>query len=126
MNFGSGTPMLWATFFGVVLALLVLDLGVFNRQAREVSTRAALLWTTFYVAVAVAFGVFITLHLGSDKGLEFFTGYLIEESLSVDNLFVMVLVFTSFGVPRAYQHRVLFWGILGAQVMRGVLIVIGA
>lgn len=126
MNLGTGTPALWGTFFLIVVALLALDLGVVNRKSREISTRAAMGWTAFYVGCALAFNVFIWLHLGHVKGLEFLTGYLIEESLSVDNLFVMVLVFTSFGVPKAYQHRVLFWGIIGAQVMRGVLIVVGA
>jgi tellurite resistance protein TerC len=126
MQLGSGTIEMWVGFLLLVVFLLALDLGIFNRRARVISAKAAIGWTAFYVVCAVLFGIWVTLTLGRQKGLEFFTGYLIEESLSVDNLFVMALVFGSFGVPRAYQHRVLFWGVVGAQIMRGILIVAGA
>ena len=126
MQLGSGSPLLWGIFFAIVLVLLALDLGVFHRKAHEISSREAGIWTVVWITLALCFNAFIWWDLGGQKGLEFLTGYLIEKSLSVDNLFVMVLVFTSFAVPKIYQHRVLFWGILGALVMRGILIIIGA
>lgn len=127
MDVLGDTPLWsWIGFLGVILLLLALDLGVFHRKAHEVSNREAALWTSVWIGVALLFNAWIGVTQGLEKGLEFFTGYLIEKSLSVDNLFVMVLVFTSFGVPKIYQHRVLFWGILGALVMRGTLIVLGA
>jgi len=121
----AATPMMWAGFFLLVLVLLALDLGVFHRKAHVVSSKEALGWTVVWITVALAFNAWIYLEEGHVKALEFFTGYVIEKSLSVDNLFVMVLVFTSFGVPKIYQHRVLFWGIFGALVMRGTLILVG-
>ena len=126
MQLGSGSPLLWGLFFLVVLVALALDLGVFHRKAHEVSSREAAVFTVVWVALSLCFNAFIWWDLGPQKGLEFLTGYLIEKSLSVDNLFVMVLVFTSFAVPKIYQHRVLFWGILGALVMRGALILVGS
>ncbi|WP_373047055.1 TerC family protein [Vulgatibacter sp.] len=126
MELGSGTPLLWGVFLAIVVLLLALDLGVFHRKAHEVSSREAGTWTVVWVALALLFNAYIWWAMGAQKGLEFLTGYLIEKSLSVDNLFVMVLVFTSFGIPKIYQHRVLFWGIFGALVMRGVLILIGS
>jgi len=123
----EGTPLyLWLVFFSVVVVLLALDLGVFHRKAHEVSSREAAGWTVVWVTIALCFNGWIWATEGAEKGIEFFTGYLIEKSLSVDNLFVMVLVFTSFGIPKMYQHRVLFWGIFGALVMRGLLILLGA
>ena len=122
----SAPPMLWAIFIAIVLVLLALDLGVFHRKAHEVSSKEAAVWTVVWISVALAFNFWIYTQAGTEKALEFLTGYVIEKSLSVDNLFVMVLVFTSFGVPKIYQHRVLFWGIFGALVMRGILILVGA
>ena len=126
MPLGSASPLLWGVFLVVVVILLALDLGVFHRKAHAVSSREAAIWTVVWISVAMLFNAWIWWEMGSQKGLEFLTGYVIEKSLSVDNLFVMVLVFTSFGVPKIYQHRVLFWGIFGALVMRGVLILVGA
>jgi tellurite resistance protein TerC len=127
---------LWVGFITVVLGLLALDLGVFHRNAHAVSTKEAATWTVVWITLALLFNGVIYLFWGwmmpgsaasnSQAALEFLTGYLIEYSLSVDNIFVFVLIFSFFRVPSAYQHRVLFWGIMGALVMRGVLIVVGA
>lgn len=120
------TAALWVGFNLFVLALLAVDLGVFHRRAHAVSLREASVWSAVWIALGLAFGLGV-LALGSQQqGLEYFTGYLIEKSLSVDNIFVFVLVFTYFAVPAPYQHRVLFWGVLGALVMRGILILAGA
>ena len=117
---------LWVGFNLFVMLMLALDLGVFHRTAHEVSVREAGGWIAVWVTLSVCFGLGVTYFMGSTKGLEYFTGYLIEQALSVDNIFVFVLIFTYFGVPRQYQHRVLFWGILGALVMRGTMIGAGA
>jgi tellurite resistance protein TerC len=120
-----GTPALWIIFNAGVLLLLVLDLGVFNRRAHEVSIRQAARWSVFWVSVSVAFNLWILRVHGGEKALQFFTGYIIEQSMSVDNIFIFILVFRSFGVERRYQHRVLFWGIIGALVLRGTMIGLG-
>lgn len=119
-------PIVWVAFNLFVLLLLSLDLFVFHRQAHEVSLREAAGWSVFWIALAIAFGVGVWMTLGPQPGLEYFTGYLIEKALSVDNIFVFVLIFSYFQVPAKYQHRVLFWGILGALVMRGAMIAAGA
>lgn len=116
----------WVLFTLFVLALLAIDLGVFHRQAHAVSLREATVWSAVWIALGLAFGAGVFAVSGQERGLEYLTGYLIEKSLSVDNIFVFVLVFTYFAVPAAYQHRVLFWGVLGALVMRGILILAGA
>jgi tellurite resistance protein TerC len=113
-------------FNAFVLAMLALDLFVFHREAHEVRLREAALWSVLWVALALAFGAGIGHFMGRQAGLEYLTGYLIEKALSVDNIFVFVLVFSYFGVPPRYQHRVLFWGILGALLMRGAMIAAGA
>jgi tellurite resistance protein TerC len=117
---------LWVGFNAFVLGMLALDLGVFHRKAHEVSIREAAAWSAVWVALALAFNYGIYRFMGADAGLQFLTGYLIEKALSVDNIFVFVLVFSYFRVPARYQHRVLFWGILGALVMRGIMIAAGA
>lgn len=116
---------LWAGFNLFVLLMLALDLGVFHRKAHVVTVKEAFLWTGFWVSMALLFNVFVYYQMGSEKAFEFFTGYLIEKSLSVDNIFVIILIFSYFGVPAAYQHKVLFWGILGALVMRVIFIFAG-
>ena len=121
-----GTPLLWAAFTVFVLGLLALDLGVFHRRAHAVRPREALLWSLVWVALALAFTAGVWRWFGPQRGLEFLTGYLIEKALSVDNIFVFLVVFSYFGVPAAYQHRVLFWGILGAIVFRLAFILAGA
>ena len=127
---------LWIAFNVFVLAMLALDLGVFHRKAHAVSGREALIWSIVWISLSLLFNLVIYLYwdrmapasayTNSEAALAFLTGYLIEKSLSVDNIFVFILIFSFFAVPAAYQHRVLFWGILGALVMRGTLIFIGA
>ncbi|MBV9240954.1 MAG: TerC family protein [Acidobacteria bacterium] len=116
----------WALFFGVVLAAIALDIGVVNRRSHKPTRRETLLWSVVWVGLAIGFGVFLSYEFGSEHAKLFATGYLIELSLSVDNLFVFLLIFTFFKVPKKYQHRVLFWGIMGALVMRMVMIFAGA
>jgi len=115
----------WILFNLFVLAMLALDLGVFNRRAHEVRFREALLWSAMWVALALSFAVVVFFWHGRKESLEFVTGYLIELSLSIDNLFVFLVIFRYFKVPPEHQHKVLFWGILGALIMRGVFIVAG-
>ena len=117
--------LLWVVFNVFVLGILVLDLGVFHRKAHVVSLREALAWSCVWVSLALLFGLGIYLLRGGEKALEFITGYLIEWSLSVDNLFVFLVIFSYFAVPAIYQHRVLFWGILGALVLRALFIATG-
>lgn len=133
--------IVWGFFLFLVAALISLDLGVFHRKAKLISVREALAWTGIWVMVALAFNVFVYLlyehnwlgwteiashHLsGHDAAIQFFTGYLVEKSLSVDNIFVIAMIFAYFHVPGEQQHRVLFWGILGAVVMRGIMIAMG-
>ncbi|MCU0724055.1 MAG: TerC family protein [Planctomycetes bacterium] len=121
-----GTPVWYAGFTALVLAALVLDLGLFHRKASEVRIREAAIWTAVWISLAVLFGIGVFFWFGPKPGLEFFTGYIVEEALSVDNLFVFLVIFSYFSVPASYQHRVLFWGILGAMVMRGLFIFAGA
>jgi tellurite resistance protein TerC len=121
-----GTPALWLGFALFVVVMLVIDLGVFHRKAHEVRVREALIWTGVWVALALLFNVGVYLWFGSERALEFLTGYLIEKALSVDNLFVFLIVFSYFSVPAQLQHRVLLWGILGAMVMRAIFILAGA
>ena len=116
----------WIGFTAFVLAMLAIDLGVFHREAHEVKLREAAAWSTVWVALALAFGGGVWLLAGREPALEYLTGYLIEKALSVDNIFVFVMLFTYFAVPAKYQHRVLFWGIVGALLMRGVFIAAGA
>lgn len=117
---------MWALFLGVVIALLVLDLGVLHKKSKEISAKQSLITYAFYVMMAMCFGGFVWWELGRDKAMEFYTGYVIEQSLSMDNLFVMALIFGYFKIPRKYQHRVLFWGILDVIVQRGIMISLGA
>jgi tellurite resistance protein TerC len=116
---------LWIGFNGFVLAMLALDLGVFHRKAHTISLKEAVIWSVVWIALAMVFNAGLYFLQGPEPALQFFTGYLIEKSLSIDNIFVFVLIFASFKVPSASQHRVLFWGILGALIMRGILIAIG-
>jgi len=119
------TALLWTAFNLFVIAMLAIDLGVFHRKAHEVTVREALTWTCVWITLAMFFNLFIYFYYDKVKALEFFTGYLIEKSLSVDNIFVIILIFSYFKVPSAYQHKVLFWGILGALVMRVIFILTG-
>jgi tellurite resistance protein TerC len=119
------SPLLWAGFILVILVLLTIDLVVVHKKDEVISTREALRWTGIWIALALLFDGWIWWRFGAGKALEFLTGYLIEESLSVDNLFVFILLFNAFAVPVIYQHRVLFWGILTAIVLRAGMIIGG-
>jgi tellurite resistance protein TerC len=116
----------WVGFNALVLGLLALDLGVFHRENKEVSVKEALGWSAVWISLAIVFGIGIGFTMGRQSALEFFAGYLVEEALSVDNLFVFIMIFSFFRIPPALQHRVLFWGILGALLMRGFMIGAGA
>lgn len=120
------TTMHWVIFIVAVLFFLALDLGVFHRQARKVRFKEALAWSGLWASLALLFGSFVSVYRGFAEGTEFVTGYIIELSLSMDNVFVIALIFTYFRVPPALQHRVLFWGIMGALVMRLAMILAGA
>ncbi|MCI0746348.1 MAG: TerC family protein [Verrucomicrobia subdivision 3 bacterium] len=120
------TPWHWVGFVVCVVTFLALDLGVFHRKARVVRFKEAIAWTTLWFSLAMAFAAGLVPMRGKEEAMEFLTGYLIELSLSMDNVFVIALIFAYFRVPSEYQHRVLFWGILGALVMRGVMIGAGA
>ena len=121
-----GKPLLWAGFTVFVLAMLALDLGVFHRKAHAIGTREALGWSVFWIALALVFNLGVGYWFGTERGLEFLTGYLIEKALSVDNIFVFLVLFSYFSVPTEYRHRVLFWGILGAMMFRAIFILTGA
>lgn len=118
-------PLAWLGFGVVVLVMLALDLGVFYRKSHATGLKEALIWSTIWVGLALLFNLGIYYWHGGEKALQFFTGYVVEFSLSVDNLFVFLLVFGYFKVPHAYRHKVLFWGIIGALVMRGIFIATG-
>lgn len=122
-----GTPAyFWFAFLFLIVVLLVLDLGVLHKQNKEISAKESFIMYAGYVAIAVAFGAWVWWSRGAQSGLEFYTGYVIEQSLAMDNIFVIATIFAYFGVPREYQHRVLFWGILGAIAMRAIMIGMGA
>ena len=116
---------LWLAFLAFIALMLILDLGVFHRKAHRISFREAIGWSIAWVALAAAFGVGIYFYFGPEPALEYTTGFIIEKALAVDNMFVFAMIFTAFGVPAAFQHRVLFWGIIGAVVLRAVMIGVG-
>ncbi|MCE2914118.1 MAG: TerC family protein [Rubrivivax sp.] len=122
-----GTPAwIWFVFVGIVVALLAFDLGVLHKDDKEIGVRESLMLSAGYISVAVVFGAWVWWYLGAQSGMEYYTGFLIEKSLSMDNVFVIALIFTYFAIPRQYQHRVLFWGILGVIVLRAIMIGLGA
>ena len=122
-----GKPVwLWAIFLALVLVLLVLDLGVLNRGQREIGVRKSLLLSAFYIGIGLAFGGFVWAQLGQQSAVEYWTGFVVEKSLAMDNVFVIATIFGFFAVPRHLQHRVLFWGILGVIVLRAIMIGFGA
>jgi len=118
--------LLWIGFNIFIFFLLTVDLKVINRRPHEISIRESLLWSGVWIAISLLFNIGVYFWLGRESALQFFTGYLIEKTLSIDNLFVFLLLFTYFKVPARYQHKVLYWGILGALFMRGALILLGA
>ncbi len=121
-----GTPLLWLVFNLFVLAVMALDLGVFHRRPHKMTMRESLTWTLVWIGLSVAFGLGVMHFSGEQRGLEFFTGYVIEKALSVDNLFLFLVIFRAFSVDEKIQHRLLEWGILGALLMRGAMIAAGA
>jgi tellurite resistance protein TerC len=122
----AGSTWLWLGFSLFILTMLSLDLGLFNRKAHSIKYREAWIWTAVWITLASIFAALVFYYQGRDKGLEFVTGYVVELSLSVDNLFVFLLIFSYFKVPARFQHRVLFWGVMGALIMRLTMIFIGA
>jgi len=121
------TPLIFWIFFNLfVLVMLALDLGVFHRKSHDVSVKEALTWTFVWIFLAMVFNGIIWYWRGQQQALEFFTGYLVEKALSVDNIFVFIVIFTYFGIPSKFQHKVLFWGIIGALIMRVIFIFAGA
>lgn len=120
------SPMAWVGLLGLVGVMLALDLGVFHRKAHAVPFREAVAWSVVWVALSALFGAWVWTTFGAVRGLEFATGYVLEKALSVDNLFVMLVILQAFRVPESQRHRVLFWGVLGALVLRGVFIAIGS
>ncbi|MCW2337579.1 tellurite resistance protein TerC [Sphingobium sp. B2D3A] len=117
---------MWLMFMGLVLALLVFDLGVLHKEEKEIGVRESLAMSAFYITLGLAFGGWIWWQLGPTAGLNYVTGFVVEKSLAMDNVFVIAMIFTYFGIPRLYQHRVLFWGILGVIVLRALMIGFGA
>lgn len=121
----ENTPLFWLVFNAFVVGLLLLDLLVFNRKAHEIKLREALGWSAFWVILSLCFNYLVYRTMGPQAGLQWLTGYLVEKALSVDNLFVFLLIFTYFKVPPQYQHRILFWGVLGALILRAIFILVG-
>ena len=122
-----GTPLyLWLAFLSLVALLLAFDLGVLHRKSEEISIRQSLVLSGGYIAIGLMFGGFVWWHIGAESGLAYLTGFVIEKTLALDNIFVIALIFSFFGIPRRYQHRALFWGILGVIVLRGIMIGAGA
>ncbi len=117
---------IWLAFIGIVVSLLAFDLGVLHKGDSEIGVRESLLLSAGYISVALMFGAWVWWYLGAQSGMEYLTGFLIEKSLSMDNVFVIALIFSYFAIPRQYQHRVLFWGILGVIVLRAIMIGLGA
>jgi tellurite resistance protein TerC len=121
-----GSPLLWVGFLVFVLGMLALDLGVFHKKAHTISLKEAGAWSAVWVSLAALFNIGLYAWFGSERALEFTTGYLLEKALAVDNIFVFVVIFAAFAIPAVDQHRVLFWGVLGALLMRAAFIVLGA
>jgi tellurite resistance protein TerC len=117
---------MWLAFLGIVVTLLVLDLGVLHREQREIGVKESLTLSAFYIALGLLFGAWVWWYMGPTPGMQYVTGFVIEKSLAMDNVFVIAMIFTYFSVPRLYQQRVLFWGILGVIVLRAIMIGLGA
>ncbi|MBO0131196.1 TerC family protein [Agrobacterium burrii] len=127
LNDFLGTPTwMWAVFISLVLGLLALDLGVLHKNSKEIGIRESLLMSGFYIAIGLAFGGWIWYQSGQQSAMEYITGFVVEKSLAMDNIFIIAMIFSYFAIPRQYQHRVLLWGILGVIVLRGIMIAGGA
>jgi tellurite resistance protein TerC len=122
-----GTPTwMWAVFISLVLGLLALDLGVLHKNSKEIGIRESLLMSAFYIVIGLSFGGWIWYQSGQQPAMEYITGFVVEKSLAMDNIFIIAMIFSYFAIPRQYQHRVLLWGILGVIVLRGIMIAAGA
>lgn len=122
-----GKPLwMWAIFLGIIIVLLAMDLGLFHRKARAIGVTESLVLSSFYIAIALAFGAWVWMALGAQAGTEYVTGFLIEKTLALDNIFLISLIFTYLAIPASLQHRVLFWGIVGVIVLRAIMIGLGA
>ena len=118
-----GTPIwMWLAFLTIVIALLALDLGVLHRKSQEISLRESLVMSAIYIGLGLGFGVWVWMQLGGEAGTQYLTAFTVEKALAMDNVFVIAMIFAYFAVPRAYQHRVLFWGIVGVIVLRAIMI----
>jgi tellurite resistance protein TerC len=126
VDFLGKPAWMWAAFIGIVVLLLVLDLGVLHRKTRAIGVGESLLMSAFYLVIALLFGVWVWHSLGAQSGKEYITGFLVEKTLAMDNVFLISLIFAYFAIPAAYQHRVLFWGIVGVIVLRAIMIGLGA
>jgi tellurite resistance protein TerC len=126
LEFLGKPAWMWLAFIGIVIALLVFDLGVLHKEDKEIEVRESLLLSAGYITIALIFGGWVWWYMGAESGMLYYTGFLIEKSLSLDNIFVIAMIFTYFAIPRLYQHRVLFWGILGVIVLRAIMIGLGA
>jgi tellurite resistance protein TerC len=126
MDWLSKPVWMWLAFIGIVAVLLILDLGVLHREQREIGVKESLFLSAVYIALGLAFGGWVWWYMGETAGMNYITGFVIEKSLAMDNVFVIAMIFTYFSVPRVYQHRVLFWGILGVIVLRAIMIGLGA
>ncbi|MFN9473199.1 TerC family protein [Acidovorax sp.] len=125
-DFLGKSVWIWLVFVTIVVALLAFDLGVLHKEDHEIEVKESLLLSAGYISVALLFGAWVWWYLGGQSGMDYYTGFLIEKSLSMDNVFVIALIFSFFAIPRQYQHRVLFWGILGVIVLRAIMIALGA
>jgi len=125
-DFMGKPAWIWLAFVGIVVALLAFDLGVLHKDDHEIGVRESLLLSAGYISAALLFGAWVWWYLGAQSGMDYYTGFMIEKSLSMDNVFVIALIFSFFAIPRQYQHRVLFWGILGVIVLRAIMIALGA
>ncbi len=125
-DFMSKPVWMWAVFLTVVITLLVLDLGVLHKDQHEIGVKESLFLSAFYIAMGLSFGGWVWLEMGPTSGLQYLTGFIVEKSLAMDNIFVIAMIFTFFAIPRQYQHRVLFWGILGVILLRAIMIGLGA
>ncbi len=122
---GVNPIIMWVAFLVLILIFLIIDLGVFNKKKHEIGVKEALIWTAVWFGLSMLFNVFVYFEFGSEAAVSFFGGYLLEKALSVDNIFVIFLLFASFKIEKIYQHRILVWGIIGAIILRGILIVLG-
>ncbi|UUL84056.1 TerC family protein [Sphingomonas qomolangmaensis] len=126
LDFLGKPAWMWLAFIGIVVTLLALDLGVLHRKQREIGVRESLFLSAGYIALGASFGAWVWWYMGETAGMNYLTGFVIEKSLAMDNVFVIAMIFSYFGIPRVYQHRVLFWGILGVILLRGIIIGFGA